>query len=481
VVSDQFVLTKDYFNMTIHSDLGISHFINATLSLTGGVKILWDNSTNTFSKQSDPSNYVYFFTAGECFNTTISSTDIMLTFKLGFWLNYTGWKGLLNTTAVYDDTPAVANATENLTFFYVWPATSCIVGTQSFGFTFGMAETNETYFDNTNVIYSTNINSSSLSTVIGTPTGTAQGLTAAILYLNGFGFAWLRADTDSIYWNSTSDTTIGSQIYYPNTGPDNSTNLNTALGLPTGANQTMNKAFINLNGFGFAWMRSSADGFFWNSTSDTDIGAYYAPWSGSNFTEPTSPDSPHLIVVTSTLDTLGGISVFTLDSVAYATPQALYLDASYHTYGVATPTVTAGGNTYQFNYWVLNGSTILSGQTQSLNVSDYTTLQMNYGQISQISGSGVSLLWQYLLAGDFVGFIFACYTSVIGQVFYAWISTLIGAALYIRLRNIAILGVIWILIGSILIPAMPLVSPLAIFLLVIGIATVLYKLFQHTT
>jgi hypothetical protein len=419
VVTDQFVLTKDYFNMTIHSDLGRTHFINATLSLTGGVILLWVNSTNTFSKYADPSNYVYFFSAGECFNTTISSTDVKLTWKLGFWLNYTGWKGLLNTTAVYDDTPAVANATENLTFFYVWPAASCIVGTQSMGFTFGMAQSNETYFDNTNIIGSANINSSSLSTVIG---------------------------------------------------------------LPTGLNQTMNNAFINLNGFGFAWSRSSKDGFFWNSTSDTDIGTFYPPWTLSNFTEPHTPDSPHLIVVTSTLDVLGGISVFELDSTAYNTPQSLYVDGlTYHTYSVATPTVTIGSNTYQFNYWVLNGSTILSGQSQSLNVSSYTTLQMNYGQITQISGSGVSLLWQYLLAGDFVGFIFACYTVILGQIFFAWIGTLIGAALYILLKNIAVLGIIWILLGAILIPTMPIVSPIAIFLLVIGIATVLYKLFQHTT
>lgn len=135
---------------------------------------------------------------------------------------------------------------------------------------------------------------------------------------------------------------------------------------------------------------------------------------------------------------------------------------------------------YVFSNWLINGTSFLPNPI-SLNFSGNTNITAFYVQQTTISGPGNTLLWQYLLAGDFVGWIFACYVVILGQIFYALIPTLIGAALYIRLKNLAVLGVIWILVGAIMIPAFPIVSPLAIFLLVIGGATVLYKLFQHTT
>jgi hypothetical protein len=93
----------------------------------------------------------------------------------------------------------------------------------------------------------------------------------------------------------------------------------------------------------------------------------------------------------------------------------------------------------------------------------------------------LNILWQYLLNYDLVGFIFACYTSTIGQTFFVILAMLFTAPLYIRTKNLTVLGILWLLIGGIFIVAMPIVSPMAVLLTVLGLAAVLYKLFQHPT
>ena len=92
-----------------------------------------------------------------------------------------------------------------------------------------------------------------------------------------------------------------------------------------------------------------------------------------------------------------------------------------------------------------------------------------------------TLLWQYLLSGNLIGFIIACYTYTLGQVFFVFMTVLFTAPLYIRTKNLTVLGILWMLIGGVFIAAMPIVSPVAILLMIFGVAAVLYKLFQHVT
>jgi hypothetical protein len=68
-----------------------------------------------------------------------------------------------------------------------------------------------------------------------------------------------------------------------------------------------------------------------------------------------------------------------------------------------------------------------------------------------------------------------------GQGFYVAAVMIVSGILYIRIKNIAILGVLWMLVGSVFISTMPLVSPWAVLLTVFGIAAILYKLIMHTT
>lgn len=93
----------------------------------------------------------------------------------------------------------------------------------------------------------------------------------------------------------------------------------------------------------------------------------------------------------------------------------------------------------------------------------------------------LNLLWQYLLAGNLIGFIFACYTVQIGQTVFVLIAILISVPLYVRLKNLTVLAIAWIVLGGVLIAAMPIVSPFAVLLVVLGVAAVIYKIFQHVT
>jgi hypothetical protein len=91
----------------------------------------------------------------------------------------------------------------------------------------------------------------------------------------------------------------------------------------------------------------------------------------------------------------------------------------------------------------------------------------------------LSLLWQYLLAGNFLGFVAASYTSLIGQLFYVIVAVLFTAPLYIRTKSLTLMGILWTLIGGVFITAMPIVSPFAILLTAMGIGALLFRLYQR--
>lgn len=100
-------------------------------------------------------------------------------------------------------------------------------------------------------------------------------------------------------------------------------------------------------------------------------------------------------------------------------------------------------------------------------------------------GVGISAqiahLTQYIWNRDFVGFIFAVYTTSMGQWFYLIVATIVAVALYLKIKNIMVLAVAWILTGGVFVPLIPEALPIIIFCWILGAATVLYKLFHHPT
>ena len=93
----------------------------------------------------------------------------------------------------------------------------------------------------------------------------------------------------------------------------------------------------------------------------------------------------------------------------------------------------------------------------------------------------INSLLQFLWEGDFLGFIQAVYVSAFqnSDVFYGVIILLFTAPLYIRTKSLVLLSILWILLGGFFIVAMPLVSGLALFLMIFGIAGLLFQAFMH--
>ena len=90
-------------------------------------------------------------------------------------------------------------------------------------------------------------------------------------------------------------------------------------------------------------------------------------------------------------------------------------------------------------------------------------------------------LRQFILEGDIFGFLQAVYTSAFGSadIFYVVLTLMIMIPLYIRTKSLIFCAIAWILLGSLFIIAFPLVSGVAILLIVMGLASLLFKLFMR--
>lgn len=87
-----------------------------------------------------------------------------------------------------------------------------------------------------------------------------------------------------------------------------------------------------------------------------------------------------------------------------------------------------------------------------------------------------SLLWQYLHTGDLAGFVIACYTQLIHQMFYVVVLLMLMVPIYIRSQSITYVAILWILFASVLIPLFPAVAwPLGYVLLAMGVGVLLYR------
>jgi len=93
----------------------------------------------------------------------------------------------------------------------------------------------------------------------------------------------------------------------------------------------------------------------------------------------------------------------------------------------------------------------------------------------------IQALLQYLYEGDILGFVQAVYVSAFKSVdlFYGFLMLLFTTPLYIRTRSLIFLSILWILVGGWFLVATPLVSGLAILLMILGLAALLFKLFMY--
>jgi len=93
----------------------------------------------------------------------------------------------------------------------------------------------------------------------------------------------------------------------------------------------------------------------------------------------------------------------------------------------------------------------------------------------------VESLTQFIWEGDIFGFLQALYVMAFGNadLFYGVVAMILSLGFYIRLHNLAVLAIAWILLGSLVIVAMPILSAFAIFFLIMGIGSMLYMAFMR--
>jgi len=90
-------------------------------------------------------------------------------------------------------------------------------------------------------------------------------------------------------------------------------------------------------------------------------------------------------------------------------------------------------------------------------------------------------LQQYLIEGDYLGFVTACYTQAIGQGFFAIVALAMFGVLYNRTKSIALCSIVWLLTGSSLIAAFNIISPLAVILVSVGLTGIVYGVFGRSS
>ncbi len=184
---------------------------------------------------------------------------------------------------------------------------------------------------------------------------------------------------------------------------------------------------------------------------------YFVSLAGANATVATFFSSNKL-VFTLTSD-VGANSAFAIKTGSYGAPIEV-LGASSWSYDTLTGVLT-----------ILRFHSLGSAYTVTVSFAEAVV------DVGLFGNGDIDLLTQYLLAGDLLGFLVACYTTRIGQVFYAIVALIITVPLAIRTQSITYVAIIWVILGGLFQAAMPVVSPVAVFLIILGVGSLLYKLF----
>lgn len=151
---------------------------------------------------------------------------------------------------------------------------------------------------------------------------------------------------------------------------------------------------------------------------------------------------------------------------------------------------TTGSGTEAINYYKVPSAVYVDGVrvivgggwSQSGNITTITgatdQVRLYYEVSPYVPGGSDSIgftdpLFQYLLEGDYLYFVIACYTTVMGQAFWGIIVFFLSAVVYLRTKSLFIVGLIYMLLGPTFIMLFWEFSFLAVLFTIIGIASVL--------
>lgn len=114
------VYADKYFllNATIKDSDGVAQFLNATVELSNGIILKWENSTNTFSAHQDNGNYYILDSIGS-FKTNLNSTAHRLSWKVKLaWMYPEGYVNVLSANTKVFDSGGLSGSGSYANLFY---------------------------------------------------------------------------------------------------------------------------------------------------------------------------------------------------------------------------------------------------------------------------------------------------------------------------------------------------------------------------
>jgi hypothetical protein len=120
------IYADEWFNLNVtindvdnNIPMGTIDFVNATVEINGTIILKWNNSTNTFSIQSDPNNYCSLNSSASI-RTTANSTAYRLSWSIKLAYNYTegNISVIATNTIVYDSYGASGSSSQSDLFYF---------------------------------------------------------------------------------------------------------------------------------------------------------------------------------------------------------------------------------------------------------------------------------------------------------------------------------------------------------------------------
>lgn len=187
------------------------------------------------------------------------------------------------------------------------------------------------------------------------------------------------------------------------------------------------------------------------------------------------------------------INTTTTFSAYFADNMALYYGGAY-TFGTnitgswawtdsANFTEVSAENITTGSYTVGHTSGVIVGY--SWNFTDHqgnaATTGIQTFNIQYVPGGAASPgftnpLFAYILQGDYLYFVIACYTSVLGSSFFGIIAFFISAIIYLRTKSLFLVGLMYMLIGPTYIVLFWELSFIAVIFTIIGLASIFVEL-----
>jgi len=137
--------------------------------------------------------------------------------------------------------------------------------------------------------------------------------------------------------------------------------------------------------------------------------------------------------------------------------------------------------------YTLYPSTV-TDNTYDLTAAEANSVTVTWGSVTEeppythiTLSNDADLLMTYLLNGNLLGFIVATFTTRLGQLFWVIPLMTVSVAAYLRTQNLMFCALLWLGFGSLFIVAAPIVSPVAVFLVALGISVLIVKIFSEVT